>query len=109
MLFMNRSPGGEGQEGKAPGDDVLHIEGKSVSYYTLDAISPLSKNGRLVLRSSGRFIPTAVSVANIVTEEMLKGSSHVEKILLDTESEPGIGRMTSTIEIFLENKKPGSV
>lgn len=84
---------------------MMYITNKSVSDYTLDVLDPLSRNGAITLRSKGRFIPTAVAVANIVTEEMLKGSSQVKKILLDTESEPGIGKMTSTIEIFLETKK----
>lgn len=89
-------------------NEVMYITDKSVSDYTLDVLNILGKTGAIILRSRGRFIPTTVAVANIVTEEMLKGNSLIKKILLDTESEPGIGRMTSTIEIFIESKKLSS-
>ncbi len=83
---------------------VIYIEHNRVDTYAMDAISALSKTGTVTLRSKGRNIPIAVTVANMVTYEIMKNESRVRKILLDTTDEPGIGRMISTVEIQLEKK-----
>jgi len=83
-------------------DFVLHIGDKPITIYALDVVSALAKNERIILRSTGKYIPNAVAAANIVTDELLKKGARVQKILLDTEEEPGIGSMTSTIELFMD-------
>jgi DNA-binding protein len=60
----------------------------------------ISKN-QVILKARGNSIPNAVSVANIITEKMMKDNSKVEKINLDTVAEAGIGNMTSTVEIII--------
>lgn len=82
--------------------DVIYVDRGSVDMYVMDVISVLSKSNSVTLRSKGVSIPVAVAIANVVTHEMLVGRSRVRKILLDTESEPGIGSMVSTAEIQID-------
>jgi len=56
---------------------------------------------KAILRAKGDSIPNAVAIANIITENMLKGNSKIDKISVDTEGAVGIGKMLSTIEIVL--------
>lgn len=85
-------------------DGVLYIDRNHIDTYAMNVVSALSKTDVVTIRSKGRHIPTAVTVANIVLYEVLKTTSRVRKILLDTDAEPGIGHMTSIIEIQLEKK-----
>ena len=87
-------------------DGVIYIGRNHVDNYAMDSVTALSRNGNVTLRAKGGSIPTAVTVANMITREILKGSSRVRQILLDTDAEPGIGDMTSTIEIRLDRQPP---
>lgn len=91
-----------GQERQpSPDDSIMYIGNGPINNYAMDVVSLLAKTDMVTLRSKGRSIPTAVTVANIVTREILREKSSVKKILLDTDAEPGIGNMTSTVEIRL--------
>ena len=83
-------------------DNAIRIGTEPVMTVAVDIVKALGDMDRVILYSSGTSIPHAVAVANIVTSSMLKGNSKVTKIILDTESSPGIGRMTSTIKIILD-------
>ena len=105
------SPGGGGGTGDGGGgaysmndngDGIIYIGSNPIDNYAMEAVQALSKKGSVTLRSKGRSIPTAVTVANIVTREVLKSRSRVRQILLDTDAAPGIGSMTSTIEIHID-------
>lgn len=85
-------------------DHVIYVDNNYIDTYAMNAISVLSTAGTVTLRSKGRYIPTAVTIANIVTCEIMIKTSRVRKILLDTDSEPGIGHMTSTVEIQIDKK-----
>ena len=61
----------------------------------------LSSTKRVVLLAKGDLIPNAVAVANIVTENMLKGNSSINDIKLDSVISEEDGQMTSNIEIVL--------
>ena len=101
-MLMEESKGVKGQEQiKKSEDGVIYIRDEPVMQTALDVLAELGKKKHLILRAKGNSIPNAVAVANIITEKMMKGNSKVEKIKLDTESAPGIGRMLSTIEIIL--------
>ena len=55
------------------------------------------------------YIPNAVSIANIITENFLKNNSKIEKINLDSEISNNDGRMISNIEIIrIEKLKDAS-
>ncbi len=91
-----------GQEQTKKSDNaIITIGNDPVMQSALDVLSVLGSESQVILKARGNSIPNAVAVANIITEKMLKGNSKVQKIILDTESAAGIGRMTSTIEIIL--------
>ena len=91
---------GQEQTGQS-GKNTIHIGNDPVMQSALDVLSMLGKNPQAILKSKGNSIPNAVAVANIITEKMLNGNSEIQKIVLDTESAAGIGKMTSTIEIII--------
>ena len=70
-------------------------------YTALEVIERLGTEGRLKLKARGESIPTAVAVANIVTERLIKGSSKIEGVSVDSEEIKALGGVQSTIEITL--------
>ena len=81
--------------------NVIHIDNTPVMESVFNVLTAFRDRDQVTLKSSGNAIPNAVAVANIITEEMLKDKSKVQKILLDTLAAAGIGQMTSTVEIIL--------
>jgi len=77
------------------------IKDESVMASALEVMTHLSSAKRIVLLAKGELIPNAVAVANIVTENMLKGNSSIEDIKLDSIISEEDGQMTSNIEIVL--------
>ena len=77
------------------------IKDESVMASALEVLTQLSSNKRIVLLAKGDLIPNAVAVANIVTENMLKGNSSINDIKLDSIISEEDGQMTSNIEITL--------
>ena len=90
-----------GQEQIKSEDTIIYIRNDPVMQSAIEILQILGNKKKVILRAVGNSIPNAVAVANILTEKLLSGNSKVEKIKLDTDSEPGIGRMLSTIEITL--------
>ena len=66
----------------------------------IDTLTRFSVTNKLVLKAYGDIIPNAVAIANIITENILKGNSKIEKILLDSDISEEKG-MISNIQIFL--------
>ena len=66
----------------------------------IDVLTKLSINNKMILKAYGETIPNAVAIANIITENMLKGNSRIDRILLDSEISEDEG-MTSNIKITL--------
>ena len=81
--------------------DSYFIKNESVMTSALDVLTEISSNNRVVLMAKGNLIPNAVAVANIVTENMLKGNSKIENIKLDSVISEEDGQMLSNIEIVL--------
>ena len=77
------------------------IKNESVMISAVDVLSVLSSNKKVILMAKGDLIPNAVAVANIVTENMLKGNSSIQDIKLDSVISEESGQMTSNIEITL--------
>ena len=77
------------------------IKDESVMTSAVDVLSELSSNKRVVLKAKGDLIPNAVAIANIVTENMLKGNSSIQNIKLDSIISEIDGQMTSNIQIIL--------
>ena len=81
--------------------DSYFVKNESVMTSSLDVLTALSSNKRVVLVAKGDLIPNAVAVANIVTENMLKGNSEIQNIKLDSVISEEDGQMISNIEIVL--------
>ena len=82
-------------------DDSFFIKDESVMTSAVDVLTKISSNNRIVLIAEGNLIPNAVAVANIVTEDMLKGNSSIQDIKLDSVISNDSGQMTSNIQITL--------
>jgi len=82
-------------------DFVYYVGNEPVMQIAVDLIPKIGKGEKLILKAKGHSIPNAVAVANILTEKLLKGTSKIQKILVDSETPEGMGRMLSTIEIII--------
>jgi len=82
-------------------DFVFYVGNEPVMKIAVDLISKIGKGEKLILKAKGHSIPNAVAVANILTEKMLKGTSKIQKVLVDSETPEGMGRILSTIEIII--------
>jgi len=91
----------EVNEPKGQEQTVITIGNEPVMLTAVEVVSLLINKNQVILKARGNSIPNAVSVANIITEKMMKDNSKVEKINLDTVAEAGIGDMTSTVEIII--------
>jgi len=82
---------------------VLIIREEPVMECALDVLMDLGNSGQITLVAKGNAIPTAVAVANIVTENMMKGNSKIVDISVDSENGSGKYGMTliSTIKIII--------
>ena len=101
MLMDERTePRGQEQTEKSDAA-IIQIGNYPVIESAVEILTILGNRKKAILRSKGDNIPNAVAIANIITEKLLKGNSHVQKINLDTVAAAGIGDMTSTIEIIL--------
>jgi DNA-binding protein len=102
-MLMEETNEEKGQEQiKTSDDSVIVIYNDPVMQSALDAISVLAKHGEITIRSKGNSIPNAVAVANIITENILKGNSKIHKITVDSEPIHELGRTLSNIEIILK-------
>tara|TARA_B110001454_G_scaffold64729_1_gene62865 strand:+ start:467 stop:757 length:291 start_codon:yes stop_codon:yes gene_type:complete len=86
---------------RSENNDSYFIKDESVMTSALDVLTKISSNKKVVLKAKGYLIPNAVAVANIVTENMLKGNSSIQDIKLDSIISEDDGQMTSNIEITL--------
>ena len=76
------------------------ITGEPVMMLAMDVLQVLNKIGKLTIIGKGELCPTTVSVANIITQNILKGITKTEKISVDSETSDD-GRLISTIEIII--------
>ena len=87
---------------EASQESVITIYDDPVMQSALDAISVIGKHGEITIKSKGNSIPNAVAVANIITENILKGNSKIQKITVDSEPIHEVGRTLSNIEIIIK-------
>ena len=81
--------------------DSYFVKDESAMTGALDVLTAMDASKRAVLLAKGNLIPNAVAIANIVTENMLKGNSKIENIKLDSVISEEDGQMISNIEIIL--------
>ena len=65
--------------------NVIHIGNEPIMQAALNLLNEFSTMKKIILLAKGEQIPNAVAVANIITENMLKGNSKIGDILLDSE------------------------
>lgn len=81
--------------------NVFIIRNDNVMKNVLEVLELLGKTSEVIIKARGDLIPTAVAVANIITEKMMNGNSQIQNITVDSEIPEGMGKMLSTIEIIL--------
>jgi len=102
-MLMEETKEGSGQEQtKTSIESVIDIHNDPIMQSALDILSVLGKHNEVTIRAKGNSIPNAVAVANIITENMLKGNSKIHKITVDSEPIQELGRASSNIEIILK-------
>ena len=89
------------QEINRSDNNIFLIKHESVMKTALDVLTEISSSKKVILMAKGDLIPNAVAVANIVTENMLKGNSKIQDIKLDSVISEEDGQMISNIEILL--------
>ena len=82
-------------------ENEFFVEDDPIMQSATDALFMLSKLGKISIKAKGLYMPNAVAIANIITENFLKNNSKVEKINLDSKISDRDGRMISNIEIIL--------
>ncbi len=102
-MLMDETKELSGQEQtKTSNESVFDIHNDPIMQSALDILSILGKHKEITIRANGNSIPNAVAVANIITENMLKGNSKIHKITVDSEPIQELGRAISNIEIILK-------
>ncbi len=102
-MLMEETKEGMGQEQtKTSIESVIDIHNDPIMQSALDILSILGEHKEVTIRAKGNSIPNAVAVANIITENMLKGNSRIHKITVDSEPIQELGRASSNIKIILK-------
>ena len=76
------------------------VNNESVMKTALELLSMLENTNEIRIKGKGETCPNTVAVANIITENMLKGKSKTGKITVDSDITDD-GYMISTIEITI--------
>jgi len=102
-MLMDETKEQSGQEQtKTSNESVFDIHNDPIMQSALDILSILGEHKEVTIRAKGNSIPNAVAVANIITENMLKGNSKIHKITVDSEPIQELGRSISNIEIIVK-------
>ena len=76
------------------------IGNKPVMVSAMDVLEILNKFNKITIKGEGESCPTTVSVANVITQNILNGRTQTDKILVDSKILDD-GRLISTIEIVI--------
>ena len=79
-------------------DEKFLITNEPVMILAVDVLQVLNKIGKITIKGKGELCPATVSVANIITQNILNGITKTEKISVDSEISDD-GRLISTLEI----------
>ena len=77
------------------------VNNEHVKITSLEVLSILGNNDEIRIKGEGETCPNTVAVANIITENILKGKSKTGKIIIDSDITDD-GYMISTIEIIIK-------
>ena len=78
------------------------ITNEPVMISAMDVLQVLNKIGKITIIGKGESCPATVSVANIITQNILKDITKTEKISVNSEISDD-GRLISTLEIIITN------
>ena len=76
------------------------ITNEPVMELAMNVLEVLNKIGKITIKGKGESCPSTVSVANIITQNVLNGTTKTDKISLNNEISDD-GRTVSTIEIII--------
>ena len=76
------------------------ITDKPVMELVMDVLQILNKIGKITIKGNGDSCPTTVSVANIITQNILNGTAKTENISVNSEILDD-GRLISIIKITI--------
>lgn len=95
------------QDARMGGADpkVFIVRDRYAKVNAVHAIEKIGAHGAVILRARGLLISDAVNVANILTYNMLRGTSSVERVTVDSIDDEYTGRLVSTIEIVVKKNK----
>ncbi|HXX06106.1 MAG TPA: DNA-binding protein [Candidatus Bathyarchaeia archaeon] len=79
---------------------LIMINQQPVMEYALDILTEIVRHKTITLMARGDSIPTAVAIANVLTENMLKGNSTIQNIEVDSDSPDG-NALVSIIKITI--------
>ena len=79
---------------------VFEIQKEPVMIQALEVLSNLGKNEEITITGKGDSIPDAVTVANILTNNLLKGNSEIHQTIVGSESVSEMGKVLSNISII---------
>ncbi len=87
-------------------EKVVIIHQQPIMECAIDLLTNIGSYGQVKLKARGDSIPTAVAVANVITERLMKGNSQIVDITVDSENANGKYGMTliSTIQIIIAKK-----
>ena len=77
------------------------VNNEPVMKTVLEVLSILENTDEIRIKGKGETCPNTVAVANIITENILKGKSKTGKIIVDSDITDD-GYMISTIEIIIK-------
>ena len=76
------------------------ITDKPVMELVMDVLQILNKIGKIIIEGTGDSCPTSVSVANIITQNILNGTAKTENISVNSKISDD-GRLISIIQITI--------
>ena len=76
------------------------ITNEPVMILAMDVLQILNKIGKIIIEGTGDSCPTTVSVANIITQNILNGTAKTENISVNSKISDD-GRLISIIEITI--------
>ena len=80
--------------------EIFLITDEPVMKLAIDVLDILNKIDKISIKGKGETCPATVSVANIITQNLLNGITKTEKIHVDSEISDD-GRLISTVEIII--------
>ena len=82
-------------------ETLFLVNNEPVMKTAFEVLSVLGNNDEIRIKGKGETCPNTVAVANIITENILKGKAKTGKIIVDSDITDD-GYMISTIEIIIK-------